>query len=246
MIDIDVKEVKQYESDLKTFARKAFPYATRSAINGMAFAAQKRGRENLRSDMTLRNRYSEQSVRVEQARSLTVSRQEAIAGSIVEYLEAQEFGGTTDRRGAHKTVIPTGYAAGQEGARPRTRLPRKVNKLTNVKLRQRVRKGEFASRRQEAFLRALLAAQEGDKFVYIPAGGDASSGIYRVWGTRKRKGRYRGVKLKMVYSFRRAPSRIPRNAWLRPATADAVRERDVLYAKALVFQLHRLGVLGYR
>lgn len=244
MFQIDDKNIKRLERELSEFASKALPFATRKTLNDTAFAAQRIAKADVRNDLTLRNRFTEQSIQVQQERrELNIRKQQATVGSIADYMEDQEFGAVVGKPGKYGAVIPTSWAAGQEGQQPRTRLPKAANKLANIRLRKRLKRGKLASRRQEAFLRGLLAANEGDRYVFIPAGeGGTSSGIYRVWGRRRRKGRYTRIKLKMVYSMRRRPSVIPKKPWLAPAVAEASRMLPAFYADALRFQLRRHGL----
>ena len=65
MFQINDDDVKQLESDLKTFARRALPFATKATVNGAAFNAQREAKQNVREDMLTRNRFTEQSIRVE-------------------------------------------------------------------------------------------------------------------------------------------------------------------------------------
>jgi len=239
MLSINFKEIKEFEADLKVFARRAYPFATKGTINGAAFGAQKAAQANVRRSMTTRNRFTERSIQVEPSRTLRVSRQAATVGSTAPYMEDQEFGGIVAKEGRYGAVIPTSWAANQEGARPRTKLPTRANKLANIQLAKRIRTGK-TSRRQEAFLRALLAANQGDKYVLIPGGGRASTGIYRVWGRgRKVKGQYRRIKMKMVYSLRRNPVSVPATPWLGPAVVQVEPTIPRIYLRELKRQAKR-------
>lgn len=243
MLDIDDYSVKKYEKDLKTFARKAFPHAVRFTLNKAAFETRTEGQANIRRNMTTRNRFTEQSVRVNQAKGMNVDNLRATVGSVAEYMERQEFGGVARGKGKYGAVIPTSYAAGQQGQIPRTKLPRKANSIQQIQLRKRVRAARSA--RQFAFLTGLIAAREGDKFVFIPGGSNASSGIYRVWGRDKKRGQFRGIKLKMLYSMRQTPTRTPREPWLSDATKKKRKQMQAYYRDALLYQLQRQGVFGY-
>ena len=77
MITVDMRQVKRLEEYLKFFAERAYPFATKNTINQAAFHAMRGAKENIREDMTNRNKFTERSVRVEQSRTLVVSRQAA-------------------------------------------------------------------------------------------------------------------------------------------------------------------------
>lgn len=231
MIEFNVKDVKQYESDLKTFAGRAYPFATKSTINQAAFEARLAGQENLRNNLTLRNKFTERSVQVEKARTLNVRNQAAIVGGTVDYLETQEFGGTASGKTGNQPIA-TGYSAGQEGDQPRTRLPRKAHKMRSIQLRHKARKA--VSRKQRNLIVVRQAAKGGDKFVFLDLG--RRQGIFRVLGGVRR------TRVKMVWDLSRKTVRIPRNPWLEPATRKVETQIPALYAQALAFQLDRFGL----
>ncbi len=113
MLSVDDKEIKRFERDLKTFASRAYPFATKATINTAAFETQKVARKRIRRIMTLRNKFTRQSIQVEQARGLNVNTQAAVVGSTQDYMETQEFGGTVRRRGKEGVPIKTSFSAVQ-------------------------------------------------------------------------------------------------------------------------------------
>lgn len=244
MLQIDDKDIKKLENDLKVFAHKAFPFATKNTLNQSAFKAMNIAKQNVRNQMITRNKFTEQSIRVEQTKTLNTAKQAAYVGSIAEYMEDQEFGGTTSKKGKNKTVLPTSFSAGQDGQIPRTKLPTNVNKLKNIALRRKILHGNFKSKRQKFFIHALLAANEGQKNIYIPGKQNGTGGIYRVWGRLKKKGRFTRVKMKMLYSFRRNPSRIPKNSWLKPSIEETTKYMPEIYKQSLEYQIKRNGLFN--
>jgi hypothetical protein len=231
MIKIDDKEIKRYECDLKTFANRAYPFATKQTVNRSAFTAQKIARNDIRGSMTLRNKFSVQSIQVDQARTLKVSRQTATVGSIAGYMEDQEFGATKSKKGKEGVAIATSYAAGQsQNARPRTRLPRKPNQLANIKLQRRRKRG--SNRRQQNLIAIKQAAEGGRKYVFLDLG--RRKGIFKVVGGRRRP------KIKMVHDLTRQSVKVPKNPWLAPAVAKTEALIPAIYRDSLAFQLKRL------
>ena len=229
MIKIDTKQIKEYERDLKSFADRAYPYATRFTVNTAAFKARELSQDNIRTDMVLRNRFTVSSVRVEQARTLAVSRQYAVVGSIADYLETQEFGGTKQSSSGKGVAIATSYSAGEEGQRPRTRLPRRPNKMANIQLQKRRKAG--SSRKQQNFIAVQQAAKSGQKYIYLDLG--RRRGIFRVTGGKRKP------KLKMVQDLTRSSVVIPKRPWLAPAVRDTEKFIPKIYEDALKFQLQR-------
>lgn len=230
MFDINNRDIKQLERDLKKFADKAHPFATRKTVNDGAFQTQKIARANIQDNMVTRNRFTVQSVRVDQARTLDVRRQAATVGSIAEYMEDQEFGTVKAKGGKEGVTIATSYSAGQgENAQPRTRLPRKPNKMANIQLQRRRKKG--AGRKQQNLISIRQAAETGRKYVFLDLG--RRKGIFKVTGGKRRP------KIKMVHDMTKDSVIVPKNPWLKPAFNEAARMLPAFYADALRFQLRR-------
>lgn len=232
MFNVDTKEIKRLSRDLKTFAARAYPFATKNTLNTAAFKAQGFAKAGVRSSMVQRNRFTVQSIQVEQTRTLDVRRQAAIVGSIADYMADQEFGGLKTKTGKKGVAIATGYSAGQEGQQPRTRLPRKPNQLLAIQLKHRRRKG--ANRRQRNLIAVKDAAASGNKYVYLDLG--RTEGIFRVIGGK------RNPRVKMVHDLSRTSVRIPANPWLSPAIDKTEPLMPGIYGDSLRFQLRRLGL----
>lgn len=221
------------ERDLKTFAKQAYPFATRKTLNDSAFQAQNIARVDVRENMTNRNRFTVQSIQVEQARTLQVSKQAAVVGSTADYMEDQEFGGVKSKGGKEGVSIATSYSAGQgQSAQPRTRLPRKANKMASISLSKRRKKG--SSRKQQNLIAIQQAATTGRKFVFLDLG--RRKGIFKVIGGKRRP------KIKMVHDMTKQSVVIPKNPWLKPAFDEALRMTPAFYADALRFQLRRRNI----
>lgn len=237
MIEIDAKQIKQLERDLKAFAARSIPYANRDALNRSAFSGRKEWQGQIRSKMITRNRFTEQSVRVDMARGLRISQQRAVIGSAAAYMELQEFGGIKRRKGSEGVPIATSYSAGQaEGSQPRTRLPRKPNKIANILLKKRSKRGR--SRKQQNFVAVREAAASGTKFVYLDLG--RRKGLFRVVGGKRRP------RVKMVHDLTRSSVRIPKNPTLKPAVKATEQALGNLYLEALTFQAKRARLFGYK
>jgi hypothetical protein len=232
MFDIDDKDVKRLERELKTFAKRALPFATKNTLNRAAFDTQRESKEIIERKMITRNRFTLSSIRVDQARTLVIRNQSATVGSIADYMEDQEFGTTKASKGKEGVSIATGYAAGQEGQRQRTRLPRKPNRMQSIQLQRRRKKG--ATRRQQNFIAIKQAAESGRKFVFLDLG--RRRGIFRVVGGKRKP------RIKMVHDMTKRSVIIPRNPWLSPAVAATSRRIAGFYADSLRFQLKRQGL----
>ena len=234
-ITADTDQIKQFESDLKTFAARAYPFATKNTLNSAAFEAQSAMRGNIRRQMTTRNKFTERSIRVDQTRTLNVSRQAATVGSTAGYMEDQEFGGIKRKGGKTGVPIPTTSASGEgEGMRPRRRVVPRSRALGRISLRNS--KVKSFSRKQKNFLKVRLTAKSGRKFVFLDL--DKHPGIYRVTGGVRRP------RVKLMWDMSKESVVIPRNPVLGPAVRRAERSMPELYEKALIFQLKRQGLFG--
>lgn len=235
MFGVDNRGIKKMERDLKTFARQAYPFATRQTVNDAAFQAQKIARVDVQRDMVLRNRFTVQSIQVDQAKTLQITRQEATIGSIADYMEDQEFGAVKAKGGKEGVAIATSYSAGQgENAQPRTRLPRKPNTMANIQLQRRRKKG--SNRKQQNLIAIKQAAKSGRKYVFLDLG--RRKGIFKVTGGKRRP------KIKMVHDMTKESVIIPKNPWLKPAFDESARMLPAFYADALRSQLRRRGLFN--
>ena len=230
MFKFDDRDVRRLERTLEKIKDRAIPFATKSTLNSAAFLAQKIWRADVASTMTLRNKFTQQSMRVVTTRTLNVRQQAAIVGSIADYMETQEFGGTKTKKGKEGVSLTTGYAAGQQGQQPRTRLARKANSLRTIQLKSRGRKG--ATRGQRNLIAVKQAAGSNNKFIFMDLG--RRKGLFKVIGGK------RNPRVKMVHDLTKQSVRIPANKSLTRSVDKTNPALPALYAEALRFQLKRL------
>ena len=229
---IDAAKVRMFEARLAQFRKGAFPVATRQTLNAVAFKARALAQENIREKMVERNSYTRNSIRVEKAVGSDVSAQFSRVGSVADYMDEQEFGGTKTKKGKEGTPIATGYSAGQAGQRPRTRLPRRANTLRAIQLLGGGRIGDTSRQRNAISVRRA----EPNSFVFLESW--RFKGLFRVVG----KGRRRAVR--MVHDLSRESVSIPKRPWLGPAVDAATVAIPRLYLSALRDQCARIGFFG--
>ena len=229
MIKAEFKEIRQLERDMTIFAKRGLPYATGSTLNRTAADARIEAQKNVKHQMTLRNRWTVGSIQYQKVRGLDISKQESATGSLQKYMLTQEDGGIERKSGKHGVAIPTGYSAGQEGQQPRTRLPRRPNKLSNIQLTRL--KAKTRSRKSINFVKVKLAAESGIKFVFMDLG--RRKGIFRILGGKRKP------RVKMVADLSNPVVRIPRNPWLEPAAEKSRKRMPRFYKEALKEQLRR-------
>ena len=233
MFKVDTSDIKLLEGDLKMFAFRAYPFATKATVNTAAFTAQKIWRGHIEKKLITRNAFTKRSIQVEQTRTLNVQRQEAIVGSTADYMETQEFGGVKHKKGSEGVAIATSYSSGEgEGAQPRRKLPRKPNRLASIQLQRGGKRG--GSRKQKNLVAIQQAAQSGSKYVFLDLG--RTKGIFKVTGGKRRP------KIKMVYSFRKQSVVIPKTPTMAPSVDKTELRIPGIYKDSLEFQLKRLGL----
>jgi hypothetical protein len=231
MIEADLRDWQDLENALALANERGIPHATRATVNNAAFEAMGEAKQNIGSKFTIRRPWVKKQVIVKKASGNNIDTQEALVGSPFEGLADQESGKTITAKGRHGVSIPTGYSAGQEGQRPRTRLPRTANRMQNINLRRR----RGRSKKQQNMIAVKQAASSGNKYVFLDTG--------RRQYVAKVIGGVRSPKVKMVADLSKKTIRIPETKWFEPAVENAQRKMPRFYADALVFQLRRVGLL---
>ena len=235
MFSINDKETKQLERDLGRLRDRAFPFATLSTLNQTAFSAQRGYKKEIRKDLVTRNKFTEQSIRVNTAKGLNIRRQMSVVGSTAPYMEDQEFGGVKATRGSQGVPIPSLFASGEgRGSQKAKRLPRKPNKLRNISLKHKRTKSK--NRKQANLIKIKTAIATGNRTIFLDFGG-RSKGIYRVVGGRK--GATSGARLEMLWGMERTSVRIPKQPLLRPAYLKASRQMGRVYRSSLRYQIRK-------
>tara|TARA_R100000541_G_C1896282_1_gene83896 strand:- start:99 stop:779 length:681 start_codon:yes stop_codon:yes gene_type:complete len=224
MIEFDTRELHRLEENLRRLNAKGVHFAERNTINDQAFATQTEARAAIRSEFVNRNRWTERSVQVDRARSLSDS---AEVGSTERYMAHQEFGHTK----MENTHIATPAASGESPrARTRRRPVRRANRMTSITLKRQQRAG--MSRKQQNIVAVKEAKETGRKFVFLQRGQER--GIYKVFGTKRKP------KTRKIQDLSRRVAVIPRNPWLMPSTTTVVAASHRFYFKHLQQQLDRL------
>lgn len=132
-------EFRKYKEKLLKLGADILPRVVAESINAVAMAAHEKSGQNVRSRFTLRNKYTERSLRYYKANpKADYKKINAKTGSISDYMDEQESGGyrkpvsgskapeaTLTARGGKKTgVIRKKYHAGTLGSRQFMGTPR--------------------------------------------------------------------------------------------------------------------------
>jgi len=239
MFSIDDKETKRLEKELGVLRDRAFPFATKETLNRTAFVAQKMYRRNIQRKLTTRNKYTEQSIRVEMAKGLSIRNQMSVVGSIADYMEDQEFSGIKSKTGKHGVAITTSFASGEgRGAQPRKRLAKKKNKMRNIRLTKT--RSRAKNKKQAIVLKIKQAINTGNRTIFHDFG-NGSRGILRVVGGRK--GHTKGARLEMIQDMSKRTVTIPKTPLLKPAYEKATLMMPRIYRDSLRFQIKRYNIL---
>ncbi len=230
-VDVDLKDTKRFEKDLKNFKSKALPYASRAYVNEQAFAAMKDWKESLPSKMKLRNKFTTNSIRVDKTSSLDINRQQSIVGSLAPYMQTQEDGGTETKSGKHGVPLP---AAAPGKRKTRGRISR-ARQFGNISIMPTV-KGHRS--RKIAVALAMAAKRGGPQYAFLQLR-KGRKGIYQLDPSRKR------LAVKKVWDLSKSSVTTPKNPTMQPAVQSMAKRRDAMWRNALLFQLKRHKILGY-
>ncbi len=239
MIRLEQLETPELERLLAQLGEKLIPVATRHAVNNTAWEARKLYQAAIGDKLTLRNKWTQGSARVKPTKTLGIRRMEARVGSTQEYMRRQEEGHVEVAGGRHGVAIPTGYAAGQEGQKPRTKLPRRPNRMQNIRLLRFARLGKTPKQR---LLRSVQKAiLTGNRFIFADFGPGKRKGILKVLGGRKKftRGWPKGARLRMVQDLTHRHVVIKENPLLTPAAIKAREKFPEFYRKALIFLIRK-------
>ena len=234
-IKMDEAPIEVLENELNKFGERTFPHAVRDYLNITAFEASKEAKETANMVFTMRNQYTARSIGYERAMGLNIQAMKSAVGSVQEYMREQEEGFTRTTRGKHGLAVPTSYAAGQDGANPRTRAIRRSNWLQRLKIARSKRRASSVS--QDIVMAAQEAVSTGSRNLYLPL---RHPGIYRIIGGRKTgSGWPRGAKLRMLYSLENKSIRTEAHKWMEPSVNTALMRRSEYWRKALLRQIER-------
>lgn len=234
MFDLDDRQLKKYERTLNGVNQRAIPFAIKGALNSTAFKMREIWRAEIDDKLIQRNKFTKNSIRVERVSSNMVDQMQSRVGSIASYMDEQEDGFVKTSKGKHGVILPTTYSSGEgENAGQRRKLPRRMNQIGQITLRNKKIKAK--SRAQRNAIAVRTAIKNKDKFVFIDTG--KRKFIARVI----RQGR-KGARIKMVHDLTKRSVTIQPNPTMKPARRQTIREIPQIYKKSLQFQLKRIGL----
>lgn len=118
-------ELKTLQKALKHLGHgKGAGYVAKNALNHGVFTARTKWHGEMQERLILRNNFTKKAVSVVRATGTDITKLRAVIGSRAEFMDEVEDGQIEHKKGRHGVAVPTGYAAGQEGANPTTKLVR--------------------------------------------------------------------------------------------------------------------------
>jgi hypothetical protein len=218
------KELRALQRDLKSFGKKEFAVINGMALNRTAFEARVEYVKTVKRIFTLRNRWTERSIRFQKVRGFT--NQFSEVGSIMNYMEDQEFGKTKTATGRKGVAIPSNAAANvARGTRPRPRRVLPSRQRNKIRLHKASIKSKNRRQHVVATVQAAIQAK-GRQFVYLPRLGKMTEGIYLISGGKKRP------KIDLMYDLSRKSVKINASRPLN-TTVDRIRpQMPIFYRQA--------------
>lgn len=161
MIKLDA-DTRSLERQLKKYKRDAMPKAVAASINAVSLAAHRQSERNVRTRFTIRNRFTERSLKRWPANPKPdIRRINSVVGTKSKYLPLQETGGMV-RAGRRRIAIPTKSARiGRSKARPVARRFR-MNRMGQVG-----RGGKFFMMRSRAGKLGIFTRRTKRKLVMV-------------------------------------------------------------------------------
>jgi hypothetical protein len=235
-ITVDTKGFQKLHDELGKF-KTALGHAQRNALNDCAFALRGRWQQEIKSSFTLRNQFTERSIRVDKASGVDTKPMKAVTGSVASFMGDQEEGAVVTGRGKHK-AIPAPAAGGQAaGAGKRTALIRARYRVGAITVGH-PSLAKFGRRRQNAVVMAV-AIRKGERFALLNRAKGSGKGLFEVRGT-KRMG-----KTKLLWDLSRGSVRVHPEPTMHRAAAALMPRFKQLTEQALLSQLRRNKVMGY-
>jgi hypothetical protein len=237
MIAIDTSQIRRLARTLERDTRVGLKYAVAGALNDLAFGARRQWRAEMADRLTLRNKWTQGSVRVERARpGGPIERMRSVVGSVSGYLSEVEGGHIKTGKGHVGTAIPTTVASGEgRGGTKRLRAVRRSMAGGALKLGGR---GTGSTPRQRNAAALAIARRKRQRFVFLE-GGVSGTGIYRITPSRKQ------LRPTMLYNLGRKALRVKPHPTLGPALEVMDRRFPQLALAAFIGQLRRAKAFGY-
>jgi hypothetical protein len=237
MVTVDTREFRKLEKDLRTFASKAIPHAVRNSLSTSAFQARAEWQDQIKRSFTLRNKFTERSIRVEKATGFEVRRMVSVVGSVAPYMERQEFGGIEHANRGIK-AIPGPSAAGQAPGTKRTRLVRATARLGRINVKRGALRRTGGSPKQRNLVALLQARRAGRKHALLERK-NGGRGLFLITGTKRK------IRTRLLYDVSKSQVTVPAEPTLQRTLKAIEPKLERIHKDAFLFQLRKHRILGY-
>ncbi len=236
MISLDDKHTRAFERDLKAYTKNAIVFANRNALNKGAKLAQRHIKQVLAKKLTLRNKFTINSIRVIKANQKAIRHQRAVVGSTSQYLPDVEFGGSIRSKGKQGVPVPSRSAAGEGRGSIRSK---RLVRLSSTRRRITLGKGRKGKGRKQRNVIAFRRAQKsGRKFVYMDT--RKGPGLFKIMGGKRKP------RAELIWSLSRKTVPVKRRPWMAPTVKFVVARMPLIYRDELRTQVIRHGLFKTR
>lgn len=232
---VDTKDHKKLHKDIAK-AQRSVPYAMRNALNDCAFHLRETWQMEIRAAFTLRNKFTERSIRVDKATGADPRSMQAVTGSVALFMGDQEEGATVRGRGKHK-AIPGPGAAGMKAGAKRTKVVRPQFRLGAINVNH-PSLGRYGRRRQNAIVLAI-AIRKGERFALLNRAKGRGRGIFEVKGLKRK------AKTKLLYNVSKGSVRVQAEPTMQRAIRRSREKFRSIMGDSLLFQMKRNRVFGF-
>lgn len=232
-VKVDTSDHKRYHKALEGFQR-SIPYAMRNGLNSCAFELRKTWQLEIRAAFTLRNKFTERSVRVEKANGLNIGSMKAVTGSVAPYMGDQEEGAKVKGRGKHKAIPAPVAGGGKPGGTNRPRLVAGRFKLGAVSVASKPL-AKYGRRRQNAIAIAI-AVRKGERFALLNRSKGKGRGLFEVKGLKRK------AKVRLIWDMSRGSVKVPAEPTMARAVHRSRNAFERIMRSSLEDQAKRHGL----
>lgn len=235
IIRIDFPRSGALVEALKKAAPKALNYAQRDALNAIAYTCRTEYAQRAKGAFTMRNSFTERSIRFDKAERKGPNSMVSRAGSTVPWMARREDD-AVETSGKSAVAIPVAGAAGQTGTQ-RTRAVRRPNYMGAITLNRAKARNPTGGKRQANAVAMRLAAK-GSKVAYLETAKGA--GLFRVTMRGRKK-----FSVRLLYDLSHKSVRTPGKHLLEQSAQLAAKAGPKLFETQLKKQLARARVPGF-
>jgi hypothetical protein len=246
IVKIDTRELQAFSKAMQRLQKEAPTDAVRAALNGLAADGKDKAKRSMQADFTLRNRWTENSLRTSQANQRNPKSMHSKVGSIQPYTATQEEGGKAKPESGKHQTIPTLAARGGNRKRIPSLGRKPGSKIPMVPYQEP--KNHIGGPRQDMIVQAKYAARMWTKHFYWDTG--KRQGIFEVQGQfaprkvrqstyapkgssgpKQKRSQFSDLQIRMVYDLTRSSVQEPKKTWM----LDAIHmiRPDTTLAKAM-------------